>query len=117
MLFEGPDGWLYVTRGTIEASKKEILQDKFTDKDTRLPVSSDHMGNFFAAVRTRKDPICPVEGGHQSATVGHLIVIALRTGKTLRWDPSKEKFVGEGAKDANQHLARQMRKPYDYSFA
>jgi hypothetical protein len=82
-----------------------------------LEVSDDHMGNFFEAVRTRKDPICPVEGGHQSATVGHLIVIALRTGKTLRWDPSKEKFVGEGAKDANAHLARRMRKPYDYSFA
>jgi hypothetical protein len=49
--------------------------------------------------------------------VGHLLVIALRTGKNLKWDPAKEQFVGEGAKEATSHLARKMRKPYDYSFA
>jgi len=83
----------------------------------KLPVSNDHMANFFEAVRTRTDPISPVEGGHQSAVVGHLIVIALRTGKTLHWDAAKEQFVGDGAKEANGHLARKMRKPYDYGFA
>ena len=75
------------------------------------------MGNFFDAVRSRKDPICPVEAGHLSAAVGHLIVIALRTGRVLQWKADDEKFVGEGAKDANAHLARRMRKPYDYGFA
>jgi hypothetical protein len=44
-------------------------------------------------------------------------VIALRTGRALHWDASKEKFVGDGDKDANAHLARRMRKPYDYGFA
>jgi hypothetical protein len=44
-------------------------------------------------------------------------VIALRTGRTLTWDPSVEKFVGVGAAEANSHMAREMRKPYDYSFA
>jgi hypothetical protein len=75
------------------------------------------MGNFVEAVRSRKDPICPVEGGHLSATVGHLIVIALRTGRTLHWNPAQEKFTGDGAKEANAQLARPMRKPYDYGFA
>ena len=79
----------------------------------KLEVSDDHMSNFFQAVKSRKDPISPVEAGHKSAVVGHLIVIALRTGRSLKWDPAKEVFVGDGASEANKHLARAMRKPYD----
>ena len=115
--FEGTGGWIWVNRTAINASNPELLDTPLENPAVRLEVSDDHMGNFFQAVRTRKDPICPVEGGHQSATVGHLIVIALRTGRALRWDPSKEKFVGDGAKEANAHLERRMRKPYDYGFA
>jgi predicted dehydrogenase len=114
---EGTGGWIWVNRTAISASNPELLETPLENPAVRLEVSDDHMGDFFQAVRTRKDPICPVEGGHQSATVGHLIVIALRTGRALRWDPSKEKFVGDGAKEANAHLERRMRKPYDYSFA
>ena len=79
---EGTDGWIWVNRTTINASDPEMLDTPLTDPAVKLEVSDDHMGNFFEAVRSRKDPISPVEAGHQSAVVGHLIVIALRTGKT-----------------------------------
>jgi predicted dehydrogenase len=114
---EGSNGWIWVNRSAIDASDPAMLDTPTTDFPVRLEVSDDHMGNFFDAVRTRKDPISPVEAGHRSATVGHLIVIALRTGRTLHWNASKEKFEGDGAKEANAHLARPMRKPYDYGFA
>ena len=114
---EGTNGWIWVNRTTITASDQEMLDTPMTDPKVKLEVSDDHMGNFFEAVRSRKDPISPVEAGHQSAIVGHLIVIALRTGKSLRWDAAKEQFTGEGARDANNHLARKLRKPYDYGFA
>ena len=68
-------------------------------------------------VKSRTHSVSPVESGHKSAVVGHLIVIALRTGRSLKWDPAKDVFVGEGAGDANKHLSRPMRKPYNYSFA
>jgi len=55
-----------------------------------------------------------VENGHRSAVIGHLIIIALRTGLKLDWDPQKEVFTGEGADTANKYLAREMRKSYDY---
>ncbi len=113
---EGSSGWIWVNRNGISASDPAILETPLTNPAVRLDVSDDHMGNFFEAVRTRQDPISPVEAGHQSATVGHLIVIALRTGRALRWDPKDEKFVGDGARDANAHLARPMRKPYDDRF-
>jgi predicted dehydrogenase len=115
--FEGTNGWIWVNRTRIDASDPAMLDTPMTDSGVRLEVSDDHMANFFDAVRTRKDPISPVEDGHRSATVGHLIVIALRTGRPVQWDPSKEKFVGEGAREANAHMARRMRKPYDYGFA
>jgi predicted dehydrogenase len=114
---EGTNGWIWVNRTQLEASNPEMLDAPLPDNAVRLEVSDDHMANFFNAVHSRKDPIAPVEAGHRSATVGHLIVIALRTGRTLQWNPAEEKFVGEGAKEANVHLARPMRKPYDYSFA
>ena len=44
-------------------------------------------------------------------------MIALQTGRPLHWDPSAQKFVGDGAKEANARLSRPMRKPYDYQFA
>jgi predicted dehydrogenase len=114
---EGSDGWIWVNRTTITASNPEMLDTPLTNVGVRLEVSDDHMANFFQAVTSRKDPICPVEEGHRSAVIGHLIVIALRTGRALKWDASKEKFVGEGDKEGNAHLARKMRKPYDYGFA
>jgi hypothetical protein len=67
-------------------------------------------------VRSRKDPICNVEVGNHSANVGHLIVIALRHGKKLQWDSTKQSFSGPNAESANGQIARPMRKPYDYSF-
>jgi predicted dehydrogenase len=114
---EGTDGWIWVNRTNINASDPEMLDAPLTDPKVKLEVSDDHMANFFEAVKSRKDPICPVETGHQSAVVGHLIVAALRTGKTLHWDAVKEKFVGDNDKDGNNHLSRKMRKPYDYSYA
>jgi hypothetical protein len=43
--------------------------------------------------------------------------IAVRMRRKLQRDPDQEQFVGEGAKEADVHVARDMRKPYDYSFA
>jgi predicted dehydrogenase len=114
--FEGSNGWIWVNRTSIESSNPEMLDTPLTDPAVKLEVSDDHMGNFFGAMRTRKDPIAPVEAGHLSANVGHLIVIGLRTGRALEWNGKEEKFVGDGAAEGNAHLAREQRKPYDYSF-
>jgi len=111
--FEGADGWIWVTRGKIEASNPDLLLQELPSSATRLYTSNDHMGNFFDCVRSRKQPICEAEIGHRSVTVCHLGVIALRLGRKLKWDPAKEEFAGD--KDANKWLAREMRKPWDYS--
>jgi len=114
--FEGTNGWIWVNREDLSASDDNILYAPLPDNAVRLEVSGDHMGNFFNSVRSRKDPISSVEQGHRSAVIGHLIVIALRQGRKFQWDPAKEVFVGDGAQEGNAQLAREMRKPYDYSF-
>jgi predicted dehydrogenase len=110
--FEGADGWLFVTRGKIEASKPDILKDKLSADEYQVPVSDDHMANFFDCVKTRKNPICDAETGHRSVTICHLGGIAMKVGRKLTWDADKEEFVGD--KKANGHLAREQRKPWSY---
>jgi len=114
--FLGTDGWIFVDRGQIKASKQELLEEPLPSSAVRLYKSDNHMGNFFECLRTRKDPICRAEIGHRSISVAHLGVISIRLGRPLRWNPDQEKFVGDGAKEANRWLSRPMRKPYDYSY-
>lgn len=113
--FEGTDGWIWVNRGSLEASARELLSTPLPDDAERLYLSNDHMQNFFDCMVSRKAPIADVVTGHLSATVCHLGAIALRTGKALTWDPEKQAFTGDHAALANPYMAREMRKPYDYS--
>jgi predicted dehydrogenase len=110
--FEGTDGWIFVTRGSIDASDPELLKAELPAGAERLYVSNDHMGNFFDCVKSRKAPICEPEIGHRSVSVCHLGAIALRTGRKLAWDPDREQFHDDA--DANRYVARAMRKPWAY---
>jgi hypothetical protein len=72
----------------------------------------DHVRNFLDAVKSRTDPVAPVEVGHRSATVCHLGNIAVRLGKRkiLQWDPAAERFTNDD--DANAMLSRPKRAPW-----
>jgi predicted dehydrogenase len=109
--FIGSDGWIWVTRGTIQASDPDILKEELPEDAPRVYHSSDHMGNFFDCVKSRETTICPAEVGHRSASLCHLGVIAIRLGRKLQWDPVQERFVNNP--EANGYLTRPMRKPYD----
>jgi len=108
--FTGEDGWIFVNRGKIEASDPAILDIKLGPDDVRLYKSDVHHVNWLDCIASRKRCICDVEIGHRSVTVCHLGNLALRLGRTLKWDPKAEKFVGDEA--ANQLLDRPMRAPW-----
>jgi predicted dehydrogenase len=109
--FEGENGqWIFVDRGHIDASDKKLLDEPLPRDHVKLYVSNDHMGNFLDCMRSRKRPITDVEIGHRSVSVCHIGVIAMRTGKKLKWDPAKEEFVGDD--EANKWLSRPMREPW-----
>ena len=114
ILFEGTEGWIWVTRGDIKASKQELLDTPLPSNAERLYHSDHHMGNFFECIATRKQPICNVEVGHRSASVCHLGVIAMRLGRKLNWNPQTERFIQD--EDANHWQTRTMRRGWGYEF-
>ena len=111
--FSGSKGWIWVTRGEIRASQRQLLTEKLPADAKRVYSSSDHMANFIECVQSRKPPICPAEVGHRSASMCHLGVISIRLGRKLQWDPKQEQFVGDA--EANRYVVREMRKPFDYA--
>jgi hypothetical protein len=115
--FEGTDGWLFVSRGRIEASDPAILESELGPDDVRLYNTGDspnnwhnHYNDWLECIKTRERPICDVSVGHRSATVCHLGNIAMMLGRKLEWDPQKEQFVNDPV--ANKHLLRPMRAPW-----
>ncbi len=117
--FIGEDGWIFVSRGRIEASDPKLLSEPLGADAVRLyntgnnrRSNDNHMANFLEGVRTRRRPICDVEVGHRSASVCHLQAIALRVGRPLRWDPRAEQFVGADADKGNAMIAREYRSPW-----
>src|SRR3989442_1479058 len=113
--FIGPAGWIFVTRGSIKASKDELLQDPLPESAVKLYKSSSHMGNFFESIRSRKDPICPAEIGHRSIPGAHPGVFPVRRKQAVKGNPEKEEFPGDNAKDPTKCLVREQGNPYAYT--
>jgi len=116
--FIGESGWIWVTRGNpasreaIDASDRRILTEGIKDGELHLHKSpqNDHHLDWLTSIRTRQEPAAPAEVGHRSCTACLLAHASMRLGRTLKWDPAKERFVGD--EEANKMLARQQRAPY-----
>ncbi len=109
--FLGSEGWLFVRRGGIEAGPASILREQIGADETQLYVSNDHYRNFLECVRSRKEPICPVEVGHRSNSLCVITHIAMKLERKLKWDPVTETFPGDH--EANALLDFQRRSPWE----
>jgi len=129
--YEGTDGWIFVTRGgytatssdpvvqdrnqkALNASDPKILTSVIGPNEIHLYESNSQTGNWLDCIKSRKEPISPVEIGHRACTVCLVTHIAMRLGRKLNWDPDKEKFVGDD--EANSMLSRPQRAPYGTNF-
>lgn len=90
--FIGSDGWADADRGKFEASDRELLRWRPGPGDRFLRKSLNHHDDFMASVRSRTDPIAPVEVGHRSNTYCLLHAISAKLGRPVRWDPLHERF-------------------------
>ncbi len=126
--FIGTEGWLFVSRGgdavtasdpgaakslenqPLAASDPKILTSVIGPDEIQFLDSRDHHGNWLASVRSRQQPLAPVEIGHRACSACLLHHIAMRANRKLYWDPVKERFKNDDA--ANALLSRPQRWPY-----
>ena len=109
--FIGEKGKISIDRSKVTSDPPEIAKEPIKPDEIHLYKSDNHIGNWLDCIRSRKTTVADVEIGHRSATVCHLGNIARSVGRKLKWDPAKEVFVGD--EEANKHLDRARRKPYE----
>ncbi len=69
-----------------------------------------HVRNFFECIRSRQRPVADVEIGHRSVTACHLGVMAYKLGRKIRWDPARERVVGD--QEAQALTTKRYRAPW-----
>jgi hypothetical protein len=110
-LFVGELGWIEAFAACrLECYPKEIA-DKLGLGTPEISESDHtHYENWLECIRTRRRPLCDVEMGHRAASVAHLGDIAWWRGRSLKWDPMKEEFIGDD--EANRLRLRTIRAPW-----
>jgi len=123
--FYGSEGWIFVTRDELVtasdpvsgvkveplvASNPKILTSVIGPNEIHLYESAEHHGNWLDCIRSRKETIAPVEIAHRACSTCLLHHIAMKTKRRIKWDPVKERFIGDDA--ANAMLSRPQRAPY-----
>ena len=125
--FIGTEGWVFVSRGNeavtasdpaaklqdpraLAASDPGIIKSAIGPDEIHLYESKDHHGNWLDCVRSRQQPIAPVEVAHRACTTCLLHHIAMKAKRKLYWDPARERFKDDD--EANALLSRPQRPPY-----
>ena len=130
--FYGTKGWIFVSRGNetvtasdpaaklkdataLASSDPKIIQSEIGPDEIHLYVSKEQHRNWLDCIRSRQQPISPVEMGHRACSTCLLHHIAMKAKRRLHWDPQMEKFHGDDA--ANALLSRPQRAPYTFDRA
>jgi hypothetical protein len=124
--YEGTEGWIFVTRGNYRATESDPIPQGQSDpplsasdpkilsplgpNDVHLYESTSQQGNWLDCIKSRKEPISPVEIGHRACSVCLLVHIGMKLGRKVIWDPEKEMFPNDA--EANALLSRPQRAPY-----
>lgn len=126
--FEGSEGWIFVTRGNYKASANEpavntanakaltasndkIITSVIGENEINLYRSTEQHGNWLDCMRTRQQPISPVEVGHRSCSTCLIHHVVMKLKRKANWDPMNERFINDD--EANAMLNRPHRWPYE----
>jgi predicted dehydrogenase len=135
--FIGTDGWIEVARGYIACSKPELIPQEIAGMRPRQMSREErrkmwaamqesakegggnayeqraaHMFNFIDSVRSRKDPIAPIEVGASTAIACCLGNMATELQRPLKWNPATSTFVDDPEAAAHRLMHYQYRNNY-----
>jgi hypothetical protein len=115
-IFVGEKGRIEILRNDFRTDppnliKKLPLQEDVNKWKVARWQAGPHMQNWLDSIRSRKLPLADVEIGHRSISICHIVNITRQLGRTLRWDPEAEQFIGDA--EANERLTRTRRKGYE----
>jgi myo-inositol 2-dehydrogenase/D-chiro-inositol 1-dehydrogenase len=108
--FEGTEGWVFVSRSELKASRASLLSAGLGPNGIRLARSTNHKRDFLDCIKSRSRPIADAEIGHRSCSACIIGGIAMQMARPLRWDAQAERFIGDD--EANRLLSRPMRSPW-----
>ena len=108
--FVGSEGWVSASRGGISAQPASLLNVKIKPDEVHLLQDNNHYQNFLVSVLARKTPASDIDSAVQSDFMSHLGDIAIRTGRTIHWDPQQETIVGDEI--AQRMMQRALRGPW-----
>jgi hypothetical protein len=112
-LFVGERGWITTMSagGRLEGEPESLFDEMELKRTNEVNIGSNtHHKNWLECMHSRRLPSAHAELGHRSASLGILANIACITGRSLKWDPVAEAFVGDEA--ANRLLSRPARAPW-----
>ncbi|KPK82761.1 MAG: oxidoreductase [Bacteroides sp. SM23_62_1] len=134
--FFGTNGWIEVARGYLGCSNPELVPEdlagnrprEMTPEERRamfeqmqrsrdrgrgsFEISSPHMQNFIDCVRSRKDPIAPVEVGCSTSILCCIANIATELERPVNWNPATLRFVDDEEATNHRLYSYKYRNPY-----
>ena len=108
--YEGDEGWIETGDSGQFALEPESLRTERTVFTRRGTDPATHIRNFLDCVKTRKAPNANSDVAARSHVACHAAYIAWQLGRTLKFDPIKEEFIGDD--EANRMRSRAMRDPW-----
>jgi predicted dehydrogenase len=110
--FWGETGWIEVARGYFNASDPKFIPPPTEKTEGPYETKIPHQVNFIEAVKSRQDPVVPVEIGHSSCTVCTLGNIACELKRTVKWNPQTETFIDDNDGAATKLMHYEYRTGY-----
>ena len=106
----GDEGWIQVDDQTdvVTAHPASILSER-PSGGVSWSDASGHIIDFLQAIRSRRPTACNPEVAHRAQSIVGAMTISARLGRTLKWDPARERFDCEAA---NRMMARAPRAPW-----
>ena len=108
-VFFGEKGKVEIVRSGMTSDPSELAEEWLKEHTAhRLP---SHETDWVNCIYDGKTPIGELETGIRTAGICHILNIARYVGRSLKWNPVNEEFIGDA--EANTWLKRKERKDFE----